>query len=236
MKYFTKLVFGKTNLPKEAFIFAGSFYPKSEFKKIFGLFDSVEKLSDFPPALFYEAKRKNKRYLLCFGAYGGSNTLEIVNLLSGGKVKNIYFFGWAGTYKMIDVGMINIPKKVRALDGICGLDKKNLKFSQPSKELLYSIKINDSFSGTHCTIPALGVLHGIKKIDTEAKDYDSIDIELSVVLHFAKKEKMNAIGVLIITDSPKNHKEIINPDANFNNKTRYEILMKALLEFFNSKK
>lgn len=230
MKEFTKLVFGKKSLPKNALLLGGDSFPRKEIKKILALFDSAQKICESQPILSYEVKRKNKKYLLCFGAYGGTRTLEIINLLTGGGVKNIYFLGWAATYKMIDIATVNIPKKVRALDGICRLDSKNLKFAKPSKELLSSISIRNSFSGTHCTIPALGVLHGIHHIDREAENYETIDTELSVVLHFAKKQNINAIGILIITDSPKNHKESINPDINFNKKGRYETLRQTLTD------
>ena len=82
MGYFTRMVFGTDRLPKDVLLFAGMLYPKKEINSILRLFDSSKKLSDFQPVLSYEVKKKNKKYLLCFGAYGGTSALEITNILS----------------------------------------------------------------------------------------------------------------------------------------------------------
>ncbi len=225
MGYFSKIVFSTEKLPENVILFAGMLYPQKHIRSILGLFDSSTKLSNFQPVLSYIVTKKGNEWLLCFGAYGGTSALEITNLLADGGAKNIYFIGWAGSTH-VPVGTINIPRKVKCIDGITRIDSPKADFTKPSDELLQKVSnklSGNAILGTHVTIP--GLLHRIAFIDKELKKYDTLDTELSVVLHFSRKAKINAVGILIVIDSSKSHKEPINPDMKFSLKTRYVILV-----------
>jgi purine-nucleoside phosphorylase len=212
-------------------MFAGMRYPDSKIKSVLKIFDSYKKLSDFVIVISYEAVKDNEKWLLCFGGYAGADSLEIVNVLADGGVKNIYFIGWAGAQREnVSIGDFNLPNKIRCLDGLTNLDNQQVEHIKPNLELLNKVKdklsFKNKFIGTHVSVP--GVIHGIDWVKNESVKYDSVDTALSVVVYFSNKLAIKSVGILIITDSPKNHKEPINIDLNFTNITRFNIVDKIV--------
>ncbi len=234
--HFSRLIFGTNKLPENAILFAGILYPKEKIQHILALFEHAEKLSDFQPVLSYRVRIKKAEWLLCFGVYGGTSALEITNILGDGGVKSIVFVGWAGARKTVPVGAVCLPITICSLDGIVRLDSSHSTNIAPSVNLLKKLKktLPNARHVSNVTLPGLGNLHGIAKVERASLRHDTVDTELSVVVHFARKSKVSAAGVLIVTDSIKEHKETINPNSTFTQIDRYNILEDAVKTIVNS--
>jgi len=206
MGYWSRLVFGLETLPMSCFVFGGMVWNNKYLNKLLGCFDSHKKLSSYPPTLSYLVKKRNKEYILCWGAYGGSSTMEIIKILADGNVKNLIFIGWAYSPKNTNINSLIIPNKIRNLDGVTSFITK-LKFSYPSNNLFKKIitKLNKriEFKILPCATVPFFFHKDLPKIHKESNNYFAVDMEGSVVLAYSKFYKINSVVLYIITDSEK---------------------------------
>jgi len=204
MGYWSKLVFGLDVLPTTCFVFGGMIWDKKDLIKLLNQFDSAKKLSKFQPVLSYLVEKKNKKFLLCWGAYGSSSTMEIVKLLADGKCKNLVFIGWAYTPKNIEINSVIIPNKIRNLDGVTSFVNK-AKFSYPSKRLLKAVieklRSRIKFAIRPCATVPYFFWQDLSKVYGKSKNYFAIDMEGSIALAYSSFYRMNSLVIFIITDS-----------------------------------
>ena len=115
MGRFSKVVFGRTKLPKVCVIYAGV-HLSQRIDSVKQLFDkSSETKENFVKSAF--AKKHGKEFLLCFGVYGAVATIELLQCLKDGGAKAVIFVGSIGA-KTLPVGTIVLPVTVIDRAGI----------------------------------------------------------------------------------------------------------------------
>lgn len=203
----SKLVFGRSRLPKTCIIYAGVHTPKM-IDKVKQLFDeSSETDEDFVRHAF--AKKHGKEFLACFGVYGAVETLELLQCLKDGDTEAVIFVG-SMYAKSLPIGTIVLPIKVIDRAGIVSLDdpKHEKTPADPAAlETLRSVLEVDHIKYEEATIVSVpSVLHGVESILSFVegrRDVTGVELELSTLFHFGKKLEIKTYALVYVSDNAK---------------------------------
>lgn len=224
----SRFFFGLEKLPRDC-IAVGGIHGSQKIEKLLSLFVSARKLKH-PATCPHLVTHERRSAIILFNIFSAARSLSVVRVLKDGGCERIFFVGWAGTNKNIPVGTYILPEKVRCLDGVTLIANPRIKYAYPDPELFKEVKqLFDKNKvkyelGTTISEPA--VWHAIPNVEKEAKNALAADLELSALLYFSKKVGIKSVGILIITDTPK------DPLIKFMMKRlvdkRYRRLMRAL--------
>jgi purine-nucleoside phosphorylase len=155
------------------------------------------------------AEQDNKKFLLVFNVYGAAMMLEVLNLLSDGGVKSVFFVGSAGA-RSLDVGTIVVPTEVVDRAGVVQVATSGKDVVRPPEAESESVEkalMEKSWGFAKrrvVSVPA--VLHGIDHIMNymQAREDSEIhEMELSTFYHFAKKIGLHAYALIYVSDNEK---------------------------------
>ena len=207
MGRFSKVLFGREELPDGCIIYAGSYVPvrKEWVRSIFGQWNRIK--GNWVKYTF--ATKKGKEYLLVYNVYGGAIALELLHLLKDGNVKKVFLIGSLGG-KDLPIGTIIIPTKVIDKAGLVSVDNPHKQIVEPDekslkklKEVLCGLGIN-YVEGKIASVPC--VLHNInhvKELIEQESSIIGVDIETSTFHYYSQKESFENYALLYISDNKK---------------------------------
>lgn len=207
MGRFSRLTFGREELPERCIIYAGAYVPQRK-NWVRSVFDEWNRIKGTWVKYAF-ATRESKEYLLVYNVYGGAVTLELLQLLKDGNVKKVFFVGSLGG-KDLPIGTIVVPTGVVDEAGIVSVDTPNMQIVKPEekylkklREVLRRLRI-DFFEGKIASVPC--VLHSINHIK-ELVEKDSsivgVEIETSTFYYYSQKEGFENYALLYVSDNKK---------------------------------
>lgn len=207
MGRFSKLLFGREELPDRCIIYAGAYVPvrKDWVRSSFEQWNRIK--GNWMKYTF--ATKKGKEYLLVYNVYGGAVTLEIIQVLKDGNAKKVFFIGSLGG-KDLPIGTMVIPTKVVDKAGLVSLDNPNKRIVEPDenclkklKAVLRDLRIN-YVEGKIASVPcALHNINHIKELVEEESSIIGVEIETSTFYHYSQKESLENYALLYISDNKK---------------------------------
>ncbi|MCY3411583.1 MAG: hypothetical protein INQ03_08140 [Candidatus Heimdallarchaeota archaeon] len=200
-----KYLFGRSELPKTVFVYAGAYSAarSNAFLEIFE--ESTEITGEWIPHSY--CIHKNEEYMVIFNIFGGSLTLDMLQLMKKVGVERAIFVGLMYS-KYLDVGTQVLVKDVYDRAGIMTLDSDSDLVSQKEERierqrLAYEHMQIPVKYATIVSVPA--VFHNIPSVMKFIEnDYiEGLELEMSTFYYFALKIGLEAYAFQVVSDNPQ---------------------------------
>ncbi len=204
MGRFSRLVFGRDQLPQGCLVCGGAYAPwkKEVVRRAFSRWTRLS--GHWVNYSFTSADGRES--LVLFNVYGASVMLETLQILRDGGTREAFFIGSVYA-RDLPVGTLVIPSKAIDQAGVVLLDNPNvteIRADASEVKWLRSALHEANLQYREMEVVSVpAVLHGIARIRqllaerTEA----GVEMEVSTFYHFARKLKLRATALLYVSDN-----------------------------------